>query len=194
LVNRRLANLYIGIGAVVPLEWDYRPAFNRGPRTHHSVEGSVSSGHDTAAFFEGFSVQSRYWLPDHPLYLVGIFRGRCVRTVVAAVLLLHEHSVNEIAPDLSAIELEQVIKLVGRSPRLYPPGILDALNQRRTSPSPQPPSDSAPSIVAAKDAAGARGIGLPRGQERPPRSEHGAGADAGAGSPRSAEGNTGPRL
>jgi hypothetical protein len=114
--------------------------------------------------------------------------AECVsEDVIAAVLLLHEHSVDEIAPDLSAIELEQVIKLVGRSPRLYPPGILDALNQRRTSPSPQPPSDSAPSIVAAKDAAGARGIGLPRGQERPPRSEHGAGADAGAGSPRSAE-------
>jgi len=64
--------------------------------------------------------------------------------VIAAVLLLHEHSVDEIAPKLSAIELEQVIKLVGRSPRLYPPGILDALNQRRTSPSPQPRSGSAP--------------------------------------------------
>jgi hypothetical protein len=68
--------------------------------------------------------------------------------VIAAVLLLHEHSVDEIVPKLSAIELEQAIKLVGRSPRLYPPGILDALNQWRTSPSPQPPSDSAPSIVA----------------------------------------------
>jgi hypothetical protein len=71
--------------------------------------------------------------------------------LIAAVLLLHEHSVDEIVPKLSAIELEQVIKLVGRSPRLYPPGILDALNQRRTSPSSQPPSDSAPSNVAATD-------------------------------------------
>jgi hypothetical protein len=59
--------------------------------------------------------------------------------VIAAVLLLHDRSVDEIVPKLSAIELEQVIKLVGRSPRLYSPGILDALNQRRTSPSPQPP-------------------------------------------------------
>jgi len=79
-------------------------------------------------------------------------------TVIATVLLLHERSVKEIAAELSAIELEQVIKLIGRPPRLYRPGILDALNQRRTSPSPQPPSDCAPSIVAAKDAAGAAAL------------------------------------
>jgi len=30
--------------------------------------------------------------------------------------------VDEIVAKLSAVELEQVIKLVGRSPRLYPPG------------------------------------------------------------------------
>jgi hypothetical protein len=38
--------------------------------------------------------------------------------VIAAVLLLHERSV----------ELEKVIELVGRSPRLYPRGILEALD------------------------------------------------------------------
>jgi hypothetical protein len=38
--------------------------------------------------------------------------------VIAAVLLLHEHSVEEIAPQLSPLELEKVIELVGRSPRL----------------------------------------------------------------------------
>ncbi len=48
-------------------------------------------------------------------------------TVIAAVLLLHEHSVDEIVPELSATELEQVIQLVGRSPRLYAPGTLEAL-------------------------------------------------------------------
>ena len=46
--------------------------------------------------------------------------------VIAAVLLLHERSVEEIVPRLSAAELEQVIKLVGRSPRVYPPGTLEA--------------------------------------------------------------------
>jgi hypothetical protein len=40
--------------------------------------------------------------------------------VIAAVLLLHQRSVDEIAPQLSAAELEKVIVLVGRSPRLYP--------------------------------------------------------------------------
>ena len=60
-------------------------------------------------------------------------------TVIAAVLLLHEHSVDEIVPELSAAELEQVITLVGRSPRLYAPGMLDALNQRRSLRAPAPP-------------------------------------------------------
>jgi len=44
--------------------------------------------------------------------------------VIGAVLLLHECSVEEIVPQLSPLELEKVIELVGRSPRLYPRGIL----------------------------------------------------------------------
>ena len=59
--------------------------------------------------------------------------------IIAAVLLLHERSVKEIAAELSAAELEQVIKLVGRSPRVYAPGTLDALKQRRALVSPEPP-------------------------------------------------------
>ena len=74
--------------------------------------------------------------------------------VIAAVLLLHERSVDEIAPELSVAELERVIKLVRRSPRVYPPGTLDALKQRRTSTSPQPPSDSGASDLAAKEPTG----------------------------------------
>jgi hypothetical protein len=58
-------------------------------------------------------------------------------TVIAAVLLLHQKNVDEIAPKLGAPELEQVIKLVGRSPRVYPPGTLDALKQRRAMVSPE---------------------------------------------------------
>jgi hypothetical protein len=38
------------------------------------------------------------------------------KDVIAAVLLLHERSVDEIVPELSRAELEQVIELVGRSP------------------------------------------------------------------------------
>ena len=51
--------------------------------------------------------------------------------VIAAVLLLHERSVDEIVPELDPAELENVILLVGRSPRLYAPGTLEALEQRR---------------------------------------------------------------
>ena len=62
-------------------------------------------------------------------------------TVIAAVLLLHERSVKEIAAELSAAELEQVIKLVGRSPRVYPPGTLEALKSKRNA-SPTPMAES----------------------------------------------------
>jgi hypothetical protein len=51
-------------------------------------------------------------------------------TVIAAVLLLHERSVVEIASKLRPDELEQVIKLVGRCPSSYPTGALDALKAR----------------------------------------------------------------
>ena len=63
-------------------------------------------------------------------------------TVIAAVLMLHERSVEEIAPKLSAAELEKMIKLVGRSPDVYPPGTLDVLKQRRALVSPEPPQQS----------------------------------------------------
>ena len=46
---------------------------------------------------------------------------------IAAVLLLHERSVDEIASKLRPDELEQLIKLVGRCPSSYPTGALDAL-------------------------------------------------------------------
>ena len=61
--------------------------------------------------------------------------------VIAAVLLLHERSVDEIVPKLSAAALEQVIKLVGRSPRVYPPGTLEALKSKRNV-SPTPMAES----------------------------------------------------
>ena len=48
-------------------------------------------------------------------------------TVIAAVLLLHERGVDEIASKLGPDELEQLIKLVGRCPSSYPTGALDAL-------------------------------------------------------------------
>jgi hypothetical protein len=59
-------------------------------------------------------------------------------TVIAAVLLLHERSVDEIVTKLKPRELEQVIKLVGRCPSCYPPGTFDAVKGRSHALSPAP--------------------------------------------------------
>jgi hypothetical protein len=69
--------------------------------------------------------------------------------VIAAVLLLHERSVEEIVPQLSPLELEKVIVLVGRSPRLYPRGILEALDRHKNSLAPAPITQSVPPNAAA---------------------------------------------
>jgi hypothetical protein len=59
--------------------------------------------------------------------------------VIAAICLLETKSVGEIVARLTPAELEQVIKIVGRCPRCYPPGAYDALKARRSlSPTPQP--------------------------------------------------------
>jgi hypothetical protein len=47
--------------------------------------------------------------------------------------------VDEIVPRFTTAELEQVIKIVGRSPRGYPPGAYDALKGKRNLAQPQPP-------------------------------------------------------
>jgi hypothetical protein len=59
-------------------------------------------------------------------------------TVIAAICLLETMSVDEIVGRLTPPELEQVIKIVGRSPRGYPPGAYDALKGHRRTPSPEP--------------------------------------------------------
>ena len=61
-------------------------------------------------------------------------------SVIAAICLLDEKSVDEIVAKLSPVELEQVIKIVGRSPRGYPSGALEALKGKRNLASPQPPT------------------------------------------------------
>jgi hypothetical protein len=72
--------------------------------------------------------------------------------VIAAVLLLHERSVDEIAPHLNATELEQTIVLVGRSPRLYPRGTVEALENKRVVLAP-PATSVKPSSVTREKAA-----------------------------------------
>ena len=58
--------------------------------------------------------------------------------VIAAICLLETRNVDEIVAKLTPVELEQVIKIVGRCPRCYPPGAYDVLKARRTPSQPQP--------------------------------------------------------
>jgi hypothetical protein len=75
-------------------------------------------------------------------------------TVIAAIYLLHERSVDQIVAKLGPRELGQVIKLVGRSPSCYPSGTLDALKGRTQTPSPEHvASTSTSSVVSNQPAA-----------------------------------------
>ena len=88
-------------------------------------------------------------------------------TVIAAIYLLHERSVGEVAAKLTPDELEHVIRLVGRCPSCYPLGTLDALKGKRAALS--TPPTSVPLNAKANEEAPAR----PRSQHRrpPPRPE-----------------------
>ena len=89
--------------------------------------------------------------------------------VIAAVLLLHECSVEEIVPQLSPLELEKVIELVGRSPRLYLRGILEALEQSKGLTALAPMPQSVPPNPAVKEEArpSARACHPPRSEAQP---------------------------
>jgi hypothetical protein len=52
-------------------------------------------------------------------------------SVIAAIYLLDTRSVDAIVAKLTPAELEQVIKIVGRSPRRYAPGAYEALKEQR---------------------------------------------------------------
>jgi hypothetical protein len=52
-------------------------------------------------------------------------------SVIAAIRLLHERSVDQIAARLTTAELEMVISIAGRSPQIYPPGAYAALKEER---------------------------------------------------------------
>lgn len=74
-------------------------------------------------------------------------------TVIAAVLLLHERSVDKIVAELGDRELEQVIKLVGRCPSCYPPGTLAALKGKRHLPA-RPKATAFPTEATTEKIAG----------------------------------------
>ena len=74
-------------------------------------------------------------------------------TVIAAICLLETRSVDEIVARLTPTELEQVIKIVGRSPRGYPPGAYDALKGERHRRSTEPPAQRLSPKAVAKEQA-----------------------------------------
>ena len=74
-------------------------------------------------------------------------------TVIAAIYLLHERSVGEVAAKLRPDELEHVIRLVGRCPSCYPPGTLDALKSKRMASLTSTVGSLLPSAATNEDAA-----------------------------------------
>ena len=57
-------------------------------------------------------------------------------TVIAAICLLPERSIDEIVVKLTPGELEQVVEILARCPTCYPPGALAALKAKRNFRSP----------------------------------------------------------
>jgi hypothetical protein len=84
-------------------------------------------------------------------------------TVIAAIYLLHERSVDEVESKLTPSELGHVIRLVGRCPSCYPPGTLDALKTKRMA-SPTPTAARLLPSATTKEEAAAH----PRPQHRRP--------------------------
>jgi hypothetical protein len=62
-------------------------------------------------------------------------------SVIAAICLLYERTVGEIAARLTTHELEKVINITGRSPQIYPPGAYEALKEERRRRSTERPAE-----------------------------------------------------
>jgi hypothetical protein len=119
------------------------------------------------------AMSNRFGVTLHPDAQRWAAAERVSETVIAAVLLLHERRVEEVALKLSASELAQVIALVGRSPRLYPPGTLHGLESHRAGLPPQPAQTVKPSPIANKEAGLAPSARHPPRRDAPPSSRIG---------------------
>ncbi len=102
-------------------------------------------------------------------------------SVIAAICLLHETSVDEIVARLSLAELEQVVNIVGRSPSGYPPGVYAALKDKRNLIPPPPQTDRPPPKIAPKGQPIPRNVAAEE-RARPPRKpaglrQHAAGGE-----------------
>jgi hypothetical protein len=100
--------------------------------------------------------------------------------VIAAICLLETRSVDEIVARLTTVELEQVIKIVGRCPRCYPPGAYHALKGHRRTPSPMPQPGINPGPERSHRSTEQTKPGIQHTHQRrmPPRQFAGFGANA----------------
>ncbi len=71
-------------------------------------------------------------------------------SVIAAVCLLGDMSVDDIVARLSPAEVGQVVNIIGRSPNCYPPDVYAALKGKRDLASPPPRTHSPPPKEALK--------------------------------------------
>jgi hypothetical protein len=109
-------------------------------------------------------------------------------TVIAAICLLETRSVDEIVTRLTPAELEQVINIVGRCPRGYPPGAYDALKGHSATSSTQPRIGSGPERLHQRTSPATEG----RRRWTPPRRFAGFGAKDLPGATERATANTQP--
>ena len=89
--------------------------------------------------------------------------------MIAAIYLLHEWSVNDVASKLRPDELAHVIRLVGRCPSCYPPGTFDALRRKRAPPVTPPTESFLPNATAKEDSAHHPQYGRPSPRNATPK-------------------------
>jgi hypothetical protein len=92
--------------------------------------------------------------------------GVC-ENVIAAVLLPHERSADEIVPALRAAELEQMIKLVGRSPSVIRPAPSTRSNSGGHRYRNRPSTSGASDLAAKEQAKRSTGAHSPQSITRP---------------------------
>ena len=89
-------------------------------------------------------------------------------SVIAAICLLHDRSVDEIVARLSPAELDQATKIVGRSPGCYPPGVYAALKDKRGLGVTAQQADRPPNIAPREQVRPSRTVAAEK-RAKPPR-------------------------
>ncbi len=89
-------------------------------------------------------------------------------SATAAICLVGEMRVDEIVAKLTTAELEQVIKIVGRTPSCYPPGVYAALKDKRGLGVAAQQADRPPNIAPREQVRPSRTVAAEK-RAKPPR-------------------------